>query len=71
MPPCLQPVIFSKNVLEPLIAADVPVYNAFNIVISVGDLIRISRTLNNISRFIQSNAAFSSMKHTKSGLDVN
>ena len=35
----------------------------------MGDFIRISRILNNISRFIQSYAALRSIKHIKSGED--
>ena len=50
----LMEVRVSKKDLEPLIAAEVPVYNAFSIFISIGNLIRIARILNSISIFIQS-----------------
>ena len=47
-PPCLQPENVLKNYFEPLIAADVPVYNAFRMFTSIGDLRRISKLLNSI-----------------------
>ena len=63
MPPCLHPMAVLKINLQPLIAANFPVYNAFTIFTSMGDRKRISRILKSISRLIQSYAAFKSMKH--------
>ena len=70
MPPCLHPVADLKITLQPLIAADVPVYNAFNIFTSMGDCKHISRILKSKFGLIQSYAAFKSMKHKNKGLDV-